>query len=250
MSKAEGPECSRMLEPFLTDEAILSVLASIAVEEAHSVVFELAMSARERGLDIDATALLDVGIFLKSGGLVREAIKLYDWALEQEQAADIYYSKGNALRSLGKRRLAIRAYREAIGLEPEMVDAMNNMALTYIELGNLSAARAWLDKAVVIREDPEHFWNLATVYWQTGESMQVVMAAYAKCLSPIPFNYDVFAEIAVKLFELGDWERSAKFNYVAYMLRTGLLDVSDELVQGVIGMANDPANWSDGRRWG
>ena len=75
------------------------------------------------------------------------------------------YKLATVFRIRGDARKAIRMYREVLSLYPEYVDALNDIALAYIDIENLEKAERFLVKAGnLVPEDTEILMNIARLY--------------------------------------------------------------------------------------
>jgi len=75
-------------------------------------------------------------------GEIDDALRCFDRAIEIAPGhAMAHFDRGVALEMQGRPDLALGAYTEAVRLQPQMVQAHNNLALLYFAAGD--HARAW-----------------------------------------------------------------------------------------------------------
>jgi Flp pilus assembly protein TadD len=79
----------------------------------------------------DASALDNLGVALTSQGRFEEALQTYHQALKVDsKRSATFVHLGMTLDQLGWKREAVGQYREALRLEPNQVEALNNLAWT------------------------------------------------------------------------------------------------------------------------
>lgn len=89
---------------------------------------------------------------------------------ENEQARD-RYNDAIALQEQGNLEEAEKMYREAIELDPQYCDAMDNLGQLLRRKGNIDEAISWYKKSIEINpENPVAHQNLALAYHFQGET--------------------------------------------------------------------------------
>jgi tetratricopeptide (TPR) repeat protein len=81
-----------------------------------------------------------------------------------------YYKKGYQLFNNNNYIESVNYYKKAINLDPEFIDAMDNLGNSYRYLGNLDSAQYWYQKSISLY--PNGFiahQNLAIVYLSKGD---------------------------------------------------------------------------------
>ena len=76
----------------------------------------------------DQVASLKLADVLSAKGMLDEAISNYQQAVTIQPSPEVYYSLGSALRKNGDLAAAERAYRDALELNTDMVQALNGLA--------------------------------------------------------------------------------------------------------------------------
>ena len=88
---------------------------------------------------------------------------------------DIYVRAG-LLQKQGNLEEAGRLYREILGIKPDCVDALNNLAVICIRKKDLHGARSNLEKVIRFRPDyVDSYYNLACVAAIQGEASQSII---------------------------------------------------------------------------
>lgn len=93
-------------------------------------------------------------------GKLGEAIKAYNQALEIEPENPIAWNnKGLILAVAGNYSEALKCHMRAVDLDPGHVDAISNVGMTYAKLDKLDEALVWYDKALGLDKNHETTWN-------------------------------------------------------------------------------------------
>ncbi len=94
------------------------------------------------------------------------------------QTADEWLAQARRLRLQGQNKKAIQAFKKALELDPNNVDALNEMGLTHVMIGEQSEAIAVYDMAIALRpDDPRAYINKAEAYLSTGSFPEAFSAA-------------------------------------------------------------------------
>jgi hypothetical protein len=79
------------------------------------------------------------------------AVELYDSAIDLDPShADVYFKRGNALKSLGRLNAAITSYTQAIDRKSDYARAYCNLGVVQQALGLTSAALSSYDRSIVL----------------------------------------------------------------------------------------------------
>lgn len=116
---------------------------------------------------------------------------------------------GACLANLNDHNNAVIHYKEAILLNPQFIDAYNNLAVSEIELGNDSQALLNLSKALEIH--PEYIdaiYNISTVYRNMGLPVKA-QTALEKLIKIDPLSAKSFYNLALILQEKGELDLAA-----------------------------------------
>jgi tetratricopeptide (TPR) repeat protein len=127
-----------------------------------------ARRAFERALMIDperAEALTNLGRIYLDLGYREEAIGLLQLALQKAPAAaEVHYNLARAHADLGQYRTAEYHYQQAISLNPNYVNACENLAALYIyHLKEPDPARATLARCLAMKPAPEQLIRIQSL---------------------------------------------------------------------------------------
>jgi tetratricopeptide (TPR) repeat protein len=142
------------------------VSCAIGVDLYRKGEYNLSIYYSEEAIRLDpqyALAWYSKGIALNSMEKYDEAIKAFDEAIRLEPilygGAEAWVGKGYALDGLGKYNEAIEAYDKAINLDQNFSSAWNNKAYALEKLGNYQEAITASDKAIEIDPQNKEAWN-------------------------------------------------------------------------------------------
>ena len=184
--------------------------------------------------------------------------------MKGQRNADKHYEDGRKLHDLGKLSNAERAYRKAIKIDPDFVEAHNNLGTVLLDRGRLkeasnafrkalkllpdhpmllnnvgnvlqlqgehAAALNWFEKA--IKKDPnnvEAYGNLGNVLRALDKPDEAV-TAYKRALQINPESADIFYNLGVVLVELDEAEEA--IHYFNQVLRINPGDINARLGLG------------------
>ncbi len=83
------------------------------------------------------------------------------------------YEKARLFQKSGRLQEAKRLYEETLSLDPDYLDALNNLGVIHIHDKNYSAARAFFAKAIRLKSDyVDAYYNLACLHALKGELTQ------------------------------------------------------------------------------
>ncbi len=83
------------------------------------------------------------------------------------------YEKARLFQKSGRLQEAKRLYEETLSLDPDYVDALNNLGVIHIHDKNYSAARALFAKAIRVKSDyVDSYYNLACLHALDGKVSQ------------------------------------------------------------------------------
>lgn len=86
------------------------------------------------------------------------------------------YEKARFFQKSGRLQEAKLLYEEILSLDPDYVDALNNLGVIHIHDKDYSAARAYFSKAVLLKPDyVDSHYNLACLHALEGEVSQSVV---------------------------------------------------------------------------
>lgn len=118
------------------------------------------------------------------------------------QTFDQRIARARSLRQQGQNKKAIEAYRSALQLNPDDLDALNEMGLTHIHIGEQNEAMVAFDLAISISEtDPRAHSNKAEAYLTLG-SFEEANKVADEGLQHVPENADLWEKKARALESL------------------------------------------------
>jgi len=107
-----------------------------------------------------ATDLFNKGADLSNRGQYEAAIKAYDEAIKLDPKLFVaWYNKGNDLDTLGEFNESVEAYDEAIKLDPTDVASWSSKGAVLGKLGEYNESIAAFDEALRLNPDDVRTWN-------------------------------------------------------------------------------------------
>ena len=95
---------------------------------------------------------------------------------ESQVNAATLYEKARFFQKNGRLQEAKLLYEEILSLDPDYVDALNNLGVIHIHDKDYSAARAYFSKAVLLKPDyVDSHYNLACLHALEGELSQSIV---------------------------------------------------------------------------
>ena len=124
---------------------------------------------------------------LAGEGQIEEAIKAYQQAISiNPQFAAAHHNLGVLLRRQGLLNEAIESYTRATAIQPDYVDAHYNLGNALLGLGNLDAAVASYHKALAIKPNfTQAYNNLGNVFSKLGK-LEDAVTSYHQALAINP----------------------------------------------------------------
>ena len=121
---------------------------------------------------------------------------------QDEQTFDQRITRARTLRQQGQNKKAIEAYRNALQLSPDSLDALNEMGLTHVHIGEQNEAIVAFDLAISISErDPRAHSNKAEAYLTLGSFEEAKIVA-DEGLTHAPKSAELWAKKARALESL------------------------------------------------
>jgi tetratricopeptide (TPR) repeat protein len=136
----------------------------------------------------------------------------------QNQKAIKLYAKGRRLQQKTELLAAVRAYRQAIKIKPDFVEALNNLGNVLVDLGSyIDAAKAYRKAVKLLPEHPMLMNNLGNVLQLQGENKKAI--EWFKSAIALDLNYaDAYCNLGHALKDLGDLEKASKSYQTAIQL--------------------------------
>lgn len=131
------------------------------------------------------------------------------------ETAQSHFQKGNELNQTGEYAKAAEEYEKALELEPDYVDAMTNLGVTYYRLQQLDKAIEVYTRAIAVApEDADIRSNLAAAYVQTyepggpTEPLDLALEQYQKAVELAPDLIQAHFGLGVVYSMLGQTEEA------------------------------------------
>jgi tetratricopeptide (TPR) repeat protein len=147
-------------------------------------------------------AQVNLGSILYQANRVREATDLFNEAMRIKPAV-AYYSVGNALLLKGRASEAIDQYKQALQVDPDYVEARNNLGNALFIKGRTSEAIDQYEQAVRIDPDYAHAHNnLGNALVQTGRISEAI-EQFKQALRLDPNSADAHNNLGAALGQTG-----------------------------------------------
>jgi predicted O-linked N-acetylglucosamine transferase (SPINDLY family) len=158
----------------------------------------------------NASALHLSGLVAYKTGRLERAVKLIGQAIRVDSARAAYHADlGNVLKDSGDRASAIDAYRRALALRPEYVEAHNNLGVVLQQENQLEPALLHFRRATKL--SPDHFrahFNEGNVLHALGRSEEA-LTAYQRALAANARYAPALSRLALVLQSLSRHEEAA-----------------------------------------
>ena len=119
-----------------------------------------------------------------------------------EQSFEQLLSKARFLRQQGQNKKAIETYRQALELDDSNIDALNEMGMVHIHIGEQSLAIVAFDLAISVQpHDPRAYSNKAEAYLTMG-SFEDALEVTTEGLKNIKDNAGIWSKRARALESL------------------------------------------------
>ncbi len=198
----------------------------MAQEQYHQVLDAVSQAGKEIGHSslrlevLKGYALFRSEMYLKSAEVLEKA-RSYErqdspsWLLVQA-----HITRAMAYDKLRRQLKSIRAYRDVLGIDPENVLALNNLAYLFAERGeNLDEAMVYAKQAVDGEPDnPVFLDTLGWLYYKTGDHRKA-REILEKALSKEPDEPEIYEHLAEIYRALGQTVKAKEYTDKAGALR-------------------------------
>ena len=149
-----------------------------------------------------ADALHLLGLVAYQQGRYDRALDSITKAIQRDASKPLYfYNQGLVHHKLNRLRDAEHAYRQALSLKGDYVEALGNLGNVLREKGELDEACATYRKVLTVRPDhPEGYNNLGVVLKELGQRDEA-RDAYQRAIALNPDNAEAHYNLGVILFE-------------------------------------------------
>ncbi len=135
------------------------------------------------GTDDRARILYRYGRGLRDLGETDLAVQAYTDSIALKPLADAYSHRGVAHYDKGDFARALADYGEALAIDPQSVEAMNNRAWTLYKAGDLAKALADADRAVRLDAGKAYAWDTRAHINEARGERAAAISDYRKALS-------------------------------------------------------------------
>ena len=171
---------------------------------------------------------------LLNKGLYKEAIELFDQALEKRPFAstyEIWTGKGTAYFNLNRFNESYECYKRALEIQPNYAEAWSNLANSLYELRRNEEAIKSYNKALSINPKESNAWiGMGNAYYFLTE-YDKANACYDTAISLTPLNDIPWYNKAQISSDLGNYEESERFYKRAMELNPNSIDIKANLAE-------------------
>ena len=175
----------------------------------------------ENPVDLSVIAEKDaIDLIKKSYGFLSSAIdvsiqqgvaiiQLQEQRAEKITEAVKHYQKGVRDAQQGAYDKAIKSFEKVLAVIPQHIDARRNLAMAYLEKGNISKAKELLHECIKI--DPTNVWSfvlLGNIATKHDRNFEVAAFYYEKGLSINPGDNILINNFAALSMEMGNVEKA------------------------------------------
>jgi tetratricopeptide (TPR) repeat protein len=174
-------------------------------------------------------AYIHYGRELLDQGLEKQAVFAFEQAARGSPNASILYRVGNLLLKTGQRDKALDAYERALGLQPDLAEASNDLGTLLAENGELPAAIVRFRAALAAApEYPDALNNLGYALLLTGREGEA-RELYERALKLQPDFPEALNNLGLILGRQGDLDRAEPCFRKALQARAGYGEAANNL---------------------
>ncbi|MFP4511216.1 MAG: tetratricopeptide repeat protein, partial [Spirochaetaceae bacterium] len=157
-----------------------------------------------------AAKALKIGDVEQAGELARQLTR------ELPGRAAVHLLMGSVHSSAGRYDRAARSFEKAVEIEPDNIEAQNNLGVAYRQLGEFAKALAAVEQALAIRSDrSDVYYNLGNIHKSLG-NFEDAKASYEKAIELDPTFALAYNNLGTLLHQNGDPREALR------VLRAGL----------------------------
>ena len=129
-------------------------------------------------------------------GMLDQAVNAYKKAiLIKPDYVDAHYNMGIALQDLGDYEKSIKAYKKAISLKPDYADAYCNMGISLHDLGDYNKSVEAYKKAIFFQPDYAQAFNNMGLTFEVQGKLDEAKEAFEKAITLKPDFADAYANM-------------------------------------------------------
>jgi len=155
------------------------------------------------------TKLITEGNEHYRGGRLAEAVKAYNQALQIDPENPVAWNnKGLILAVAGNFDEALKCHMKAVELDSGHVDAISNVGMAHTKLENYDEAMKWYDKALALDQNHETTWNNKGNLLSKLERYEEAMKCYDRALQINPNYMAAMNNKAVELIHIKNYDEA------------------------------------------
>lgn len=159
----------------------------------------------------NAPALYRLGSFLQGSGELEEAVRCYKKAVAiQPDLADAYFNMGVISHVLGKPDDAIIYYQKVLELNPNHLLANNNLGNVLRQSGRADEAMEYYQKALSINPDHADTYNNIGTFFQIKGELGEAIQQYQKAVELNPAFTEAFNNLGNIYTLQGEYEKAVQ----------------------------------------
>ena len=148
----------------------------------------------------------------------QDALDQFIKRVDAQPNATSWYNLGFVYSDMGRSEEAMAAYRKAIELSPEKMQAHFNLAYLYETSGRWPEARQEYEKTIALdHSNEEAYYNLGNVYAQLKMNQRAI-ASYQKTINLNPNHLNALVNLSILCFQEKDFENAIKYCDQAMLL--------------------------------
>lgn len=156
-----------------------------------------------------ANLLIDEGDRLLEEGSYLEAVRAYEEAIKIDpNISEAWNNKGYALDELGKYQEAIKAYNQALKINPNNSETINNKGVALFNLGKYQEALEFYDQ-VIDPNDSDTYYNKGEALYKLGR-YQDAFESFDKYVKIDSFDSDAWNIRGKALLKMGKYQMAVK----------------------------------------
>jgi Flp pilus assembly protein TadD len=215
-------------------------------------------AAEENAMGLTRERTIAAGDEAARRGNYQAALKLYGQVLNEAPTAELWFKAGAAQFRLNEAARAAHAFAQCIALDPDNVDAHEQIGLLYVATRDIDTARPHLERAVAL--DPKRWesHNGLGVLADLEHDYARAQAHYQRALEVRPDSPMLYNNLGYSRYLAGDLDSAARdftkaltldTNYRAARRNLGLVyarrGAYDDAVKTLVPILGEPAAYND-----
>jgi predicted O-linked N-acetylglucosamine transferase (SPINDLY family) len=138
----------------------------------------------------------------QADGNLAEAARLYGQLAAISPPPEVRVNYANVLARLGRHTDALAQYDQALGLKPDLFEALFNRGNLYLEMQRTVEALADYEKAAAVRPGMTAVWNNRGTALRRLRRPEEALASYQQAVVLAPSHVNALTNCAIALFDL------------------------------------------------